>query len=104
MTDVTLVQEARQHLYSAITQSIPADDQIIMNHVRAAHELLGAIGRPSGVPDERLVATLEKAQAWIASAAIDFKHDDNDFDEDHSILREVDDMLVLAKSGRESHG
>ncbi len=27
------------HLGAAISQSIPTDDQIIMEHVRAAHEL-----------------------------------------------------------------
>ena len=40
----TIVQKARGHLGAAISQSIPADDQIIMDHVKAAYELLGAIG------------------------------------------------------------
>ena len=36
----TAIEQACGHLGSAITQSIPADDQIIMAHVRAAYELL----------------------------------------------------------------
>ncbi len=40
----TIIERARGHLGSAIAQSIPADDQIIMDHVKAAYELLGAIG------------------------------------------------------------
>ena len=40
----TIIDRARGHLGSAIAQSIPADDQIIMDHVKAAYELLGAIG------------------------------------------------------------
>ena len=36
----TIIQRARGHLGSAISQSIPSDDQIIMDHVKAAYELL----------------------------------------------------------------
>ena len=39
-----LVSEAYTHLVAAIVQSLPdVDDQIIMGHVRAAHELLGIV-------------------------------------------------------------
>ncbi len=38
----TIIERARGHLGSAIAQSIPKDDQIIMDHVKAAYELLGA--------------------------------------------------------------
>jgi hypothetical protein len=34
------VKEARNHLYAAMVQSIPSDDQIIMDHVRDAYDLL----------------------------------------------------------------
>ncbi len=37
------LQQARGHLGSAIGQSIDSDDQIIMNHMRAAHEILGVV-------------------------------------------------------------
>jgi len=36
----TIIERARGHLGSAILQSIPSDDQIIMDHVKAAYELL----------------------------------------------------------------
>ena len=36
----TIIQKARGHLGSAIIQSIPSDDQIIMDHVKAAYALL----------------------------------------------------------------
>ncbi len=41
----TIIERARDHLGSAIAQSIPADDQIIMDHVKAAYELLWAIDK-----------------------------------------------------------
>ena len=40
-----ILAKAMAELASAIKQTIPADDQIIMNHVRAAYNLLRAIGR-----------------------------------------------------------
>ncbi len=48
----TIIQKARGHLGSAISQSIDSDDRIIMDHVKAAYELLGAI-------DEYHMAELE---------------------------------------------
>ena len=39
----TIIERARAHLYSAICQISPADDQIIMDHVKAALEILYAI-------------------------------------------------------------
>ncbi len=41
----TIIDRARGHLGAAIAQSIPADDQIIMDHVKAAYELLWAIDK-----------------------------------------------------------
>ena len=41
----TIIERARGHLGSAIAQSIPADDQIIMDHVKAAYELLWVIDK-----------------------------------------------------------
>ncbi len=41
----TIIDRARGHLGAAIGQSIPADDQIIMDHVKAAYELLWAIDK-----------------------------------------------------------
>lgn len=38
--DIKCIEEAAAHLGAALMQSIPADDQIIMGHVRDAHELL----------------------------------------------------------------
>lgn len=35
------VDEARAHLYAALVQSIDADDEIIMGHVKDAFRLLG---------------------------------------------------------------
>ena len=53
----TIIERARGHLGAALVQSIPADDQIIMDHVKAAYELLGAVdmhihraGRTAGKP------------------------------------------------------
>lgn len=41
MTDTErVIHEAQSHLGAAISQSLPTDDQIIMDHVRAAYELL----------------------------------------------------------------
>ena len=37
---LTSLEQAMAHLGAAITQSAPNDDQIIMGHVRAAHELV----------------------------------------------------------------
>ncbi len=39
-----IIAQAKNHLAVAIGQSIPADDQIIMDHVKAAYTLLGALG------------------------------------------------------------
>ncbi len=36
----TAIEQACGHLGSAISQSIASDDQIIMDHVRAAYEIL----------------------------------------------------------------
>ncbi len=36
----TAIEQACGHLYSAVTQSCPSDDQIIMDHVKAAYEIL----------------------------------------------------------------
>ena len=41
----TIIERARGHLAAAIGQSIPSDDQIIMDHVKAAYELLWAIDK-----------------------------------------------------------
>ena len=41
----TIIDRARGHLGAAISQSIPADDQIIMGHIKAAYELLWAIDK-----------------------------------------------------------
>ncbi|KKM20742.1 hypothetical protein LCGC14_1642460 [marine sediment metagenome] len=38
-----IIAKAKAELYAAIVQSIDSDDQIIMNHVRAAYNLLRAI-------------------------------------------------------------
>jgi hypothetical protein len=35
-----MVLEASSHLGAAISQSLPTDDQIIMDHVRSAHVIL----------------------------------------------------------------
>lgn len=40
---LTLINEARGHLGAAIHQSLPSDDKIIMEHVRAAEGLLRLI-------------------------------------------------------------
>lgn len=40
MTDTERIHEAQSHLGAAISQSLPTDDQTIMDHVRAAYELL----------------------------------------------------------------
>ncbi len=37
------ITEARNHLYAAIAQSIPEDDQIIMDHVRDAYDILDSM-------------------------------------------------------------
>lgn len=42
----TIIERARSHLSCAVAQISPQDDQIIMDHVRAAHELLSVIGKP----------------------------------------------------------
>ena len=42
MSDI--VTKAKGHLGAAIGQSIDSDDQIIMDHVKAAYHLLDAIG------------------------------------------------------------
>lgn len=34
------VEEALSHLGAALMQTVPSDDQIIMDHVRAAHAVL----------------------------------------------------------------
>ncbi len=40
----TIIDKARGLLAAAIRQSIDSDDQIMMDHIRAAYKLLGAIG------------------------------------------------------------
>ena len=39
------LEEAVAHLGAAIIQSVPTDDQIIMDHVKAAHAILMVITR-----------------------------------------------------------
>jgi len=39
----TAIEAACAHLGAAVVQSIPADDQIIMDHVRAAYEILKVV-------------------------------------------------------------
>jgi hypothetical protein len=39
------LEEAVGHLGAAITQSLPTDDQIIMDHVKAAHAILTVVAR-----------------------------------------------------------
>jgi len=41
----SVLEEALAHLGAAIMQSTPHDDQIIMDHVKAAHTLLQVITR-----------------------------------------------------------
>lgn len=38
---LSAIESAKAHLGVALIQSIPSDDQIIMDHVRVAHALLG---------------------------------------------------------------
>lgn len=38
--DIAMLHDAAGELGAAISQSIPSDDQIIMDHVRKAHETL----------------------------------------------------------------
>jgi hypothetical protein len=45
-----LLSEIIGHLGASIIQSVPADDQIIMDHVKAAHELAKAARRQLKVP------------------------------------------------------
>jgi hypothetical protein len=40
------IKRAREHLYAALAQVIDKDDKIIVNHMRAAYELLDAIDDP----------------------------------------------------------
>lgn len=39
------LEEAVGHLGAAIMQSAPTDDQIIMDHVKAAHAILSVVAR-----------------------------------------------------------
>ena len=39
----TAIEAACAHLGAAVVQSIPADDQIIMDHVRATYEILKVV-------------------------------------------------------------
>lgn len=39
------LEEAVGHLGAAIQQSLPSDDQIIMDHVKAAHAILTVVSR-----------------------------------------------------------
>ena len=39
------LDEAVGHLGAAIQQSMPSDDQIIMDHVKAAHAILTVVAR-----------------------------------------------------------
>jgi hypothetical protein len=45
VSSVALIDEIIGHLGAAISQSIPSDDQIIMEHVRAAHGLARILRR-----------------------------------------------------------
>lgn len=53
----TILQTARGHLGAAIKQSIDSDDQIIMNHVRAAYALLRFVGPYSVQPHMHVAGT-----------------------------------------------
>lgn len=44
-TPADMLESAMGHLGAAITQSLPSDDAIIMEHVRVAHELVTALWR-----------------------------------------------------------
>lgn len=39
------LEEALAHLGAAISQSLPSDDQIIMDHVKEAHKLVQVVTR-----------------------------------------------------------
>ena len=45
MTPSQSIEEAMSHLGAALMQTVPTDDQIIMEHVRAAHSLLKDVHR-----------------------------------------------------------
>lgn len=47
---LALVREALSHLQCAESQSIPADDQIIIGHIRTAISLLKPIAYPESQP------------------------------------------------------
>ena len=47
MIAAELIAEARAHLGAALAQALPSDDQIIMQHVRDAHDLLMAVELPA---------------------------------------------------------
>lgn len=53
----TILETARNHLSAAVHQSIDSDDQIIMNHVRAAYELLRFVGPYSIQPHMHVAGT-----------------------------------------------
>ncbi len=42
---ISRIEEAMAHLGSAISQSAPSDDKIIMDHVRDAHALIREVAR-----------------------------------------------------------
>ena len=62
----TAIEAACGHLGSAISQSIASDDQIIMDHVRAAYELL-KVARA----DERKVHDPSPAETRFAEASVE---------------------------------
>lgn len=64
MTETPL-QRAKGHLRAAIVQSAPSDDQIIMDHVKAAYELMCAVenGRAPSLTEEAIDALKETAEA-----------------------------------------
>ena len=44
-TNQHAIEEAAAHLAVAIVQSVPTDDRIIMDHVKAAHAILTVVAR-----------------------------------------------------------
>ena len=63
------IEEALAHLGAALMQTVPSDDQIIMDHVKAAHAILTVIIRaqrnmPPADPDtEARITVLSDALA-----------------------------------------
>ena len=86
----TIIDRARGHLGAAIGQSIPADDQIIMDHVKAAYELLWAIDKHI----HRAGTTVGKHIDECALCGHDIRH------EIHAKLGEAHKRLSKARQPR----